>query len=136
METITFHSYRGGVGKTLLSVNTAFKLAELGKKVCLVDFDLQLLWRFIYPKDKQPPASDMSQATPEKRIDAIVEGKAIRGSVLLDKYIFFSYSITRLGYLFRSHSSFPTKKAWYSASFTERPVSMNRYLIFLGFSYR
>jgi cellulose biosynthesis protein BcsQ len=41
METIAFHSYRGGVGKTLLSVNSAVKLANLGKKVCLVDFDLR-----------------------------------------------------------------------------------------------
>ncbi|MFX0050245.1 MAG: ParA family protein [Candidatus Hermodarchaeota archaeon] len=41
METITFHSYRGGVGKTLLSVNTAVKLALQGNKVCLVDFDLR-----------------------------------------------------------------------------------------------
>lgn len=41
METIAFHSYRGGVGKTLLSVNSAVKLAHLGKKVCLVDFDLR-----------------------------------------------------------------------------------------------
>ncbi|MFX0016346.1 MAG: ParA family protein [Promethearchaeota archaeon] len=41
METIAFHSYRGGVGKTLLSVNTAVKLATLEKKVCLVDFDLR-----------------------------------------------------------------------------------------------
>ena len=41
METIAFHSYRGGVGKTLLSVNSAVKLANLGNKVCLVDFDLR-----------------------------------------------------------------------------------------------
>ncbi|MFX0181827.1 MAG: ParA family protein [Candidatus Hodarchaeota archaeon] len=41
METITFHSYRGGVGKTLLSVNTAVELALQGNKVCLVDFDLR-----------------------------------------------------------------------------------------------
>ncbi len=41
METIAFHSYRGGVGKTLLSVNSAVKLAKLEKKVCLVDFDLR-----------------------------------------------------------------------------------------------
>ncbi|MFX1283585.1 MAG: ParA family protein [Promethearchaeota archaeon] len=41
METITFHSYRGGVGKTLLSVNTAVRLATLNKKVCLVDLDLR-----------------------------------------------------------------------------------------------
>ncbi len=41
METIAFHSYRGGVGKTVLSVNTAVRLATLNKKVCLMDFDLR-----------------------------------------------------------------------------------------------
>ncbi|NHJ01528.1 MAG: hypothetical protein EAX86_05265 [Candidatus Heimdallarchaeota archaeon] len=41
MQTVAFHSYRGGVGKTLLSVNTAVQLAKFGKKVCLVDFDLR-----------------------------------------------------------------------------------------------
>lgn len=41
MKTLAFHSYRGGVGKTLLSVNTAVKLALSGKKVCLIDFDLR-----------------------------------------------------------------------------------------------
>jgi flagellar biosynthesis protein FlhG len=41
MQVLTFHSYRGGVGKTLLSVNTAVQLALLEKKVCLIDFDLR-----------------------------------------------------------------------------------------------
>lgn len=42
METVAFHSYRGGVGKTLLSVNTAINLVcQHEKKVCLVDFDLR-----------------------------------------------------------------------------------------------
>lgn len=36
---ITFHSYKGGTGKTLLSVNLATLFANVGKKVCLVDLD-------------------------------------------------------------------------------------------------
>ena len=39
---IVFFSTKGGVGKTLLSVNLAVSLRkESSKKVCLVDFDLQ-----------------------------------------------------------------------------------------------
>jgi septum site-determining protein MinD len=38
---ITLHSYKGGTGKTLLSVNLAMILADKGKKVCLLDFDLR-----------------------------------------------------------------------------------------------
>jgi MinD-like ATPase involved in chromosome partitioning or flagellar assembly len=38
---ITLHSYKGGTGKTLLSLNLAAILAKLGKKVCLFDFDLR-----------------------------------------------------------------------------------------------
>jgi septum site-determining protein MinD len=36
---IAFHSYKGGTGKTLLSVNLASILASKGKKICLLDFD-------------------------------------------------------------------------------------------------
>jgi tetratricopeptide (TPR) repeat protein len=41
MKTITFYSYKGGVGRTLALVNTANRLAEFGKKVCIMDFDLE-----------------------------------------------------------------------------------------------
>ena len=36
---ITFHSYKGGTGKTLLSINLATILANRGKKTCLLDLD-------------------------------------------------------------------------------------------------
>lgn len=41
MKTITFYSYKGGVGRTLALSNIASRLSELGKKVCLLDFDLE-----------------------------------------------------------------------------------------------
>lgn len=41
MYTITFYSFKGGVGRTLALVNVAVELARLGRKVLLVDFDLE-----------------------------------------------------------------------------------------------
>jgi MinD-like ATPase involved in chromosome partitioning or flagellar assembly len=41
MKAITFYSYKGGVGRTLAIVNIAGRLAEFGKKVCVLDFDLE-----------------------------------------------------------------------------------------------
>jgi MinD-like ATPase involved in chromosome partitioning or flagellar assembly len=39
--TITFYSFKGGVGRTLALVNFAAQLARMGRKVLLVDFDLE-----------------------------------------------------------------------------------------------
>lgn len=41
METVTFYSYKGGVGRTLALSNFAMYLYQLGFKVCLLDFDLE-----------------------------------------------------------------------------------------------
>lgn len=42
-KVITIFSTKGGVGKTLLSVNIAIALAQEGKKVALMDIDLQAI---------------------------------------------------------------------------------------------
>jgi MinD-like ATPase involved in chromosome partitioning or flagellar assembly len=39
--TITFYSFKGGVGRTLALVNVGAELAKMGRKVLLVDFDLE-----------------------------------------------------------------------------------------------
>jgi len=40
-KMIAVHSYKGGTGKTLLSVNLAAAFAKLGKKVCVIDLDFR-----------------------------------------------------------------------------------------------
>lgn len=41
MHTISFYSFKGGVGRTLALVNVGVELAMTGRKVLLVDFDLE-----------------------------------------------------------------------------------------------
>jgi len=38
---VTFHSYKGGTGKTLFSVNLAILFAKMGKRVCILDLDFR-----------------------------------------------------------------------------------------------
>jgi len=40
-KIVAVHSYKGGTGKTLLSINLAAALAMYGKKVCLLDLDFR-----------------------------------------------------------------------------------------------
>ncbi|WP_413174964.1 KGGVGR-motif variant AAA ATPase [Anabaena azotica] len=41
MRTITFYSYKGGVGRTLSAANFAVYLAKLGLKTVVIDFDIE-----------------------------------------------------------------------------------------------
>src|SRR5437588_11644864 len=41
MYVITFYSFKGGVGRTMALVNVAAELARRGRKVLVVDFDLE-----------------------------------------------------------------------------------------------
>ena len=59
MKTITFYSYKGGVGRTLALANIAKRLSEFGKKVCLIDFDLEA------PGLHHPLSPDSTAIAPE-----------------------------------------------------------------------
>jgi cellulose biosynthesis protein BcsQ len=41
MYIVTFYSFKGGVGRTMSLVNVAVALASAGRRVLLVDFDLE-----------------------------------------------------------------------------------------------
>ena len=41
MFVTTFYSYKGGVGRTMALANVAALLAEIGRRVLVVDFDLE-----------------------------------------------------------------------------------------------
>ncbi len=41
MDTVTFYSYKGGVGRTLALANIAVYLSRINQKVCILDFDLE-----------------------------------------------------------------------------------------------
>lgn len=41
MYVVTFYSYKGGVGRTMALVNTSIALARAGRRVLVVDFDLE-----------------------------------------------------------------------------------------------
>ncbi|MEA2702813.1 MAG: hypothetical protein QOD63_758, partial [Actinomycetota bacterium] len=59
MQTVTFYSYKGGTGRTLLLANLAWLAASLGRKVVALDFDLEapgLLYKLF--RDEPRPRAD------------------------------------------------------------------------------
>ena len=55
-QVTTFYSYKGGTGRTFVLANVAFLLASLGKRVCVLDWDLEApgLHRFFRPFLEDP----------------------------------------------------------------------------------
>lgn len=68
-KVIVVFGCRGGAGSTTLAVNTAASLARAGKKVCVVDLDLQLGDVFV-ALDLQPSTSLAAVAREASTIDA------------------------------------------------------------------
>ncbi|MEI6544455.1 MAG: AAA family ATPase [Methylococcales bacterium] len=62
MYVVTFYSFKGGVGRSMSLVNVAVQLAQSGRKVLLVDFDLEA-----------PGLPTFSLKKPEDDIPGIVE---------------------------------------------------------------
>ena len=56
MYTVTFYSFKGGVGRTMTLVNVGYELAKTGRRVLLVDMDLEApgLDTFNLARPKEP----------------------------------------------------------------------------------
>jgi len=72
-KVIAFHSYKGGTGKTTCIVNLAALYASMGKKVCLIDFDIYA-----------PSLTSYFNADPEYHIHDLLSGDAGINQVLVD----------------------------------------------------
>ena len=56
MFTVTFYSFKGGVGRTLSMMNAAYRLSERGKTVFILDFDLEAPGVDVFfPSDRSTP---------------------------------------------------------------------------------
>ncbi len=91
-KVIVMFGCRGGAGSTTLAVNTAATLARAGKRVCVVDLDLQLGDVFV-ALDLSPDTSIAALAREASTIDAAA---LVRRLARHDSGI---YAITQTGHL-------------------------------------
>ena len=69
MKSTTIHILKGGVGKTTLSGNIAYKIAELGKKTILIDCDIQAnLSNWFLKQNSEKELSDILQGEPLENV--------------------------------------------------------------------
>jgi MinD-like ATPase involved in chromosome partitioning or flagellar assembly len=63
MYTVTFYSFKGGVGRSMALVNVAVELATRGRRVLMVDFDLEApgldTFNLARPRGKTPGLIDL-----------------------------------------------------------------------------
>jgi len=71
--TLAFHSYKGGTGKKTLVTNLAATFAMMGKRVCLLDFDVYA-----------PSLTMYFQHTPESHLNDFLAGEAEISDILVD----------------------------------------------------
>jgi septum site-determining protein MinD len=72
-KAIAVHSYKGGTGKTMVSVNLAATLARKGKSVCLFDFDF-----------RAPSLQIVFKSNPKHWLNDFFDGKSALDDVLVD----------------------------------------------------
>jgi chromosome partitioning protein len=70
MRTISILNFKGGVGKTSLTINLGHKLAMEGKNVLIIDCDLQANATTLLKDPQKPTLLDVLRET-AKAVDAI-----------------------------------------------------------------
>jgi MinD-like ATPase involved in chromosome partitioning or flagellar assembly len=93
MKTITFYSYKGGVGRTLALANVASNLAGCGFKVVVMDFDLEapgLHYKFAPSRPEGQPLRGVldllhdfvTQGKPPTTLEGVVYPVMVDGGVI------------------------------------------------------
>jgi chromosome partitioning protein len=73
MRRISFLNFKGGVGKTSVSTNSAHKLALLGYKVLLIDCDIQANASNLIPQENRKPITLTNVLKGEARFEDAIQ---------------------------------------------------------------